>query len=512
MDKQIDSRRIAKNTVVLYIRMMLMTVISLYTSRVVLNTLGVKDFGIYNVVGGFVAMFTLISGSLSNTISRFITYELGKNDKERLKTVFSNAILIQVFLAVVILLLAEVIGVWFLNAKMQIPEGRMVAANWVLQCSIFSFVVNLINIPYHASIIAHEKMTAFAYISILESFLKLGIVFCLYLNVGDKLIAYSLLLLGVAITIRLIYGIYCSKRFEECHFHPKADKKLLKEMTSLASWNFLGSGAAILNNHGINILINIFFGVVFNASRGIANQVNAAVNQFVNSFTTAMNPQITKLYASGNLKEMFKLVFRGSKFAYFLMFLIACPVIVETPYILKLWLNVVPDCTVLFVRLTLIQSLINTLITPLFIVIMATGDVKSYYIWISSLLFLVFLFSYLLYFLGYPVEVAYYISIGINFISLFVRLFILHRQVGLNIFSYIKNVLSRILLVSFITIIILILFTQKSTDHNFSTFMENTILVLFTTITITYIAGLEKKERSLVLDFFKRIKSRVIKL
>lgn len=507
MPQNLDNKRIAKNTFVLYIRMMVMMGISLYTSRVILNTLGVEDYGIYNVVGGFVAMFTLVTGALSNAISRFLTFELGRNDKERLKKVFSNALLIQVLLASIVIILSEMVGLWFLNTQMRIPDGRLTAANWVLQCSILTFVVNLINIPYHASIIAHEKMTAFAYISILESLLKLGVVLSLYYFLSDKLITYSLLLLGVAVVIRLINGLYCKRRFEECRFVLKVDTGLIRELTALASWNFLGSGAFVLSIHGVNILINIFFGVVFNAARGIATQVDGAINQFVSSFTTAMNPQITKLYAADNLPDMFKLVFRGTKFAYFLMFVVACPVIVETPIILRLWLSVVPDYTVLFVRLTLIQSLVTTLSTSLFIVAMATGDIKRYQILVGSLGLSTFFIVYLFYRLGYPVQSAYYVSIFIQLLILVARLVVLHGLVGLDILVFLKVVLGRVLMVTLCTSIVLYLVVNYIDIQTFP-FVINVFLCLLITILFVFLLGLEKSERKLIVNYFHNIRCR----
>lgn len=508
MSQNLDNRKIAKNTIVLYIRMMVMMCISLYTSRVILNTLGVNDYGVYNVVGGFVAMFTLVTGALSNAISRYITFELGRDDKARLQMVFSNALLIQILLAFIVIILSEIVGLWFLNTRMQIPEGRLMAANWVLQCSILTFVVNLINIPYQACIVAHEKMTAFAYISILESVFKLCIVISLYFVLGDKLIVYSLLLLGVAILIRLINGVYCNSRFEECHFSPKADRNLLKEMTALASWNFMGTGAFVLSKHGVNLLINVFFGVVFNAARGIATQVDGAINQFVSSFTTAMNPQITKLYAAGNMSDMFKLVFRGTKYAYFLMLLVACPVIVEAPLILKIWLNVVPDYTVLFVRLTLIQSLITTLSTSLFVVAMATGDIRRYQLCVGSLGLSTFIITYVCYLMGCPVQYAYYISILIQTLILFARLIVLHNLVGLDIVAYFKEVIGKVILVTVSTCIILYLMPNYVDDSVLS-FIINIILCLFITALFSLILGLEKSERLLVFKIIYKIKNKL---
>lgn len=286
-----NSKRIAKNTLLLYVRMLFMMAVSLYTSRVVLQTLGVENFGIYNVVGGVVAMFSVISGSLSAAISRFITYELGKGDKDQLIRIFSSSVTIQLGLGLIILLLAEVIGVWFLNTKMTIPTDRMYAANWVFQLSILTFIINLISVPYNAAIIAHEKMSAFAYISILEVVAKLIIVYMLLWSPFDKLIFYAILMASVALIIRFVYGYYCKRHFEECTFHFIFDKELLKKMFSFAGWNFIGAASAVLRDQGGNIVINLFCGPAVNAARGIAYQVNNAITGFVSNFMMALNPQ-----------------------------------------------------------------------------------------------------------------------------------------------------------------------------------------------------------------------------
>lgn len=499
MDNTANNKRIAKNTIVLYLRMIVVMAISLFTSRVVLTTLGVEDYGIYNVVGGFVAMFSLLTGSLSNAISRYITFELGRENYEKLRMVFSNAIIVQIILAIVVFIFSEIIGLWFLNNKMQIPEGRMVAANWVLHCSILTFVVNLINIPYQACIIAHEKMTAFAYISILETILKLGVVLCLYYNWGDNLIAYSLMLLFVAILIRFINGVYCNRTFSECIFKWTVDKPLIKEMTSMASWNFLGAGGAILGSHGVNILINLFFGVVFNAARGIAVQVNGAVNQFVSSFTTAMNPQITKLYSVGNKDEMFQLVFRGTKLAFFLMLVISCPIIVETPTILRLWLKVVPDYAVVFVRLALVQSLISTLSVTLFTVAMATGDIKKYQLIVGSLGLSVFFFTYAIYKLGGSVESAYIVGIVIELAILVARLYVLHGLVGLDLNEFLKKVIYRVSIVVVPTLLLHLIMIHLENNHSVSVFLFNLMVSITTVSSFSFLFGMDAKERGFIL-------------
>ena len=495
-----NNKRIAKNTVLLYIRTLIILVIALYTSRVVLQALGVDDYGTYNVVGGFVAMFSLLSGSLSNAISRYITFELGKDDKKRLMEVFSTSVTVQIILAVIVIVLAEIVGVWFLNVKMNIPDGRMVAANWVFQCSLLTFAINLISIPYNACIIAHERMNAFAYVSILEAVLKLGAVLLLFVVGFDRLIVYAVLLVIVATVIRLIYGVYCDRHFDECKYHFSLNKPLIKEMTSLAGWNMLGSSGAILNSHGINLLMNLFFGVTVNAARGLAVQVNSAVTQFVNSFTTAVNPQITKSYAKEEKDYMFKLVAMSSKYSFYLMLMLVVPIIAEAPFLLKLWLKTVPDYTVLFVRLTLVASLISTLSSPLYTLALATGNIKKYQIVVGSLSLSCFFVTYVCYKLGLPVESAYYAYIIMQVVILVARLKIVSDLTELNLMQFSRSVLSKVVLVSLIVVVILYL--AKSIFVS-STFV-NSLVIIFIASVASFISivfvGLDSYERNFFIN------------
>ena len=379
-ETQANNKRIAKNTIALYMRMFCSMVISLFTSRIILDSLGVDNFGLYNVVGGFVAMFALMSSALTNSISRFLTFELGKGDKEKLKMVFSTSLNVMFALSIVILLVGETLGLWFLNNKVNIPIERIGAANLVYQLSIATFIMGLVSVPYNASIVSHEKMTAFAYIGIFEIAMKLVIVYSLYVSPFDKLKTYAILLFLLSLSVRLIYGIYCNRHFKETHYNFIFDKPLLRQMTGFAGWNFFAQGAYQLNGNGVNLLINIFFGVTLNAARGIANQVNGAVSQFASNFMVALTPQITKSYAAGELAEMHKLIFRGAKFSYFLTLFFLIPICIETEYILKLWLINVPDNTVSFVRWTLYITALNMFSGTLIPALHATGNIKRYMI------------------------------------------------------------------------------------------------------------------------------------
>ena len=506
-----NNKRIAKNTLLLYVRMLFTMAVSLFTSRVILNTLGVEDYGINNVVGGIVTMFSVLSGSLSSSISRFITFELGKGNIERLKTIFSTGVNIQLGMSVLIIIIAEAVGIWFLNAKMNIPADRMVAANWVFQCAILTFVLNLLSVPYNAAIIAHEKMSAFAYISVVEVTLKLIIVYMLTISPFDRLKTYAVLLLFVGAVIRFIYGYYCKRHFEECTYHFVFDKPVLKEMTGFAGWNFLGNGAYMLNTQGVNILMNLYFGVAVNAARGIATQVDAALKQFVNNFTTAVNPQITKSYAQGDLAYMHKLVCRSAKFSAFLMMFFAVPIILETNTILTIWLKTVPDYAVIFLQWIIISSfmdtvLANSLVTSMF----ATGKIKRYQIIVTTVGCLVFPLSWIAFKLGFEPQVGYIVYFIIYTILLFVRLYLLKDMVKLPVMMYIREVLYKlapVIVVGFAIPGILIL----TMDAGWLRLILVCLLSVLVTAASEYFIGLSNKEKDFVAEKIKLVIGKIKK-
>lgn len=453
-EQSLNNKRIAKNTLVLYFRLFLTMGVSLFTSRIVLNVLGVEDYGTYNVVGGVVAMFSLFTSSLSAAISRFLTYELGRNDKEKLSLVFSTSVNIQIVLAVAVTILAEIIGMWFLNNHMNIPEDRMYAANWVLQFSILTFAINLISIPYNAVIIAHERMSAFAYIGIVEVLLKLLVAYLLYISPIDKLITYALLLAVVAVLVRFIYSIYCNRHFEECHYHMVYDKSLLKQMTGFAGWNLLGSGAYLFNTQGVNIATNIYFGVAANAARGVAGQVESVVRQFVTNFTTALNPQITKSYAAEDMQYMYSLVCRGAKFSYFLMFIFAVPFMFETETIMQLWLKNYPPEAPLFLRLSMVGTLFDILGNSTANAAWATGNVRRYYIFVGGVGCLVFPVSWICFAFGTEAYASYIVFMVIYFALIFVKLYIVKGLISFPVVKYYKEVFYRIAPVSVLSFIL----------------------------------------------------------
>ena len=502
-DVAANNKRIAKNTILLYIRSIIVICISLYTSRVILNALGVEDYGIYNAVGGVVAMFSLISGSLSNAISRFITYELGKGDISRLKSVFSASINIQVCLAAIIFVLGFLVGGWFLNTHMNIPDGRMTAANWVLVCSLLMFCINLISIPYSACIIAHERMSAFAYVSIVDAVLRLLVCYLIVISPFDRLISYSVLLVAVALIIRLIYGIYCSRNFEECHYESGHDRGLLKQMGGFAGWTFITNGCWMFNTQGVNLLINIFFGVTLNAARGIATQVDGAIQQFVNNFTTAVNPQITKYYAAGQKDEMFTLVCRGARFSYFLLLIFALPVMLEAEYILELWLKTVPDYSVAFLRLSIIGSMVNMLGNTGYTACLATGNVKRYSILISSVGVLVFPLTWIAFKLGFPAESTYIIFIIVYSCVEIVRLYIMKGLLGFPPVLFVKDVIVRIFAVTLTAVIAPLFVLYSLPDSSFWRLVTTVAVSSVSTAVSVYCLGLSPHERKGVVNRLK---------
>ncbi len=449
-----NNRRITKNALMLYFRMFLSMGVSLYTSRVVLHILGVEDFGIYNVVGGVVLMFSFLSSSMANATQRFLSFEIGKNDYIQLKKVFSMSVNIHALITLIILILAETIGVWFLNSKLNIPIQRLDAANWVYQFSILTFMLTVMGVPYNAIIIAHERMDVYAYVSIIEVTLKLIIVYLLFLSGYDKLKIYCVLIFLVSLIIWSIYKIYSKKKFSETNYSFFWDRSLFKTMINYASWTLFGNLASVAMGQGINIMLNVFFGPAINAARGIAYQVNGAVNGFVSNFQVALNPQIVKSFATDKKEYMHQLIYRGAKYSFFLLFIITLPILLESEFIINKWLTNVPEYTILFCRLILIAALIDCISGPLGTAALASGKIKRYQIVVGSLQLMILPISYLLLKIGYAAQITLYVTIIISIISLFVRLIIISPLVELSIVSFVRYVLVPILAVITLSLII----------------------------------------------------------
>ena len=499
-----NTKRIAKNTLMLYGRMLFSMLVSLYTSRVVLQALGVEDYGIYNVVGGVVAMFSMISSSLSSSVSRFLTFELGKGDTDGLKRVFSTSLSIQLVLAGIIVVLAETIGLWFLNTHMTIPANRLYAANWVFHASVLTFVINLLSVPFSASIVSHERMSAFAYIGILDVVLRLLIVlFIAYSGLGfDRLIVYALLLVGVVCIMQAIYWRYCTRHFLECQLKLSFDVDYWKEMSSFAGWNFIGCTAGLLKDQGVNILLNLFLGPIINAARGIANTVNNVLFSFAGNFMTALNPQITKSYAAGDYDYMFSLVERGSRFSYYILLLFALPMLFEADFVLTLWLKHYPAHTVNFVRLILLVTMCDILSNTLINLQNATGKIRNYQLAVGGMLLMNFPLSYICLKIGFQPESTLIVALIVAVACLFLRLLFLRKMVGLSIRRYLHKVCGNVMCVTLAAAVLPTLLYLQMADGVLR-FLLMCMLTALCSATAIYFIGCSRNER----DF---IKSRIV--
>jgi O-antigen/teichoic acid export membrane protein len=488
-------------------------VVSLYTSRVLLNALGVSDFGTYNVVGGLVAMFSLISSSLSGSVSRFITYELGKGgDPQNVRRIFSTSLLIHIGLAVVVILAMETIGVWFLNAKMVIEPERLGAANWVFQGSMVSFVFGILGIPYNATIIAHEKMSAFSYITILQVVLNLfNVIFIAYAPGNfDRLICYALLTVGVSVLIQLVYMVYCRRKFEECYSLKLIwDNSIWKEIAGFSLWNFIGGVASRLKWDGVNLLLNLFFGTVVNAARGISSSVNNAVFAFAGNFMTAMTPQITKSYAAGDKEYMFSLVNKGSRFCYYILLILILPIMCETNFILTIWLKHFPEHTINFTRLALILSLCDILSEPLIKAQLATGKVKYYQLTVGLFLMLNLPVSYLFLKFGFTPEIVFVVAIAISVISLYLRLLFFKHYTGMYISVFLTNVFFKVLAVSLLSAIIPVFICYFMQDSWARLLLVLLVSVICSCVTTFYV-GCSKQEREFIIEKSHNLKAHLI--
>lgn len=492
-----NNKRIAKNTLLLYVRMLLMMAVTLYTSRVVLNTLGVEDYGIYNVVGGVVAMFGFINGSMSSATQRYITFALGKGDMGNLQKVFSTALQIHVLIAAVIVVLGETVGLWFMYTQMQIPDGRMDAAFWVLQCSIVSTVVMIVSVPYNADIIAHEKMSAFAYISILEAVLKLAVVYVLLVFSYDKLILYAFLILAVQLLIRFCYSHYCNRHFSESKYRHVWDKQLFKEMTGFAGWSMFGNLSAVLCGQGLNMLLNVFFGPVVNAARAVAVQVQSAIQQFVGNFQMALNPQITKTYAKGEMEDMHRLMFRSARFSFYLLFFLSLPILFETGFILEVWLKTVPDDTVVFLRIMICISLLYALSNPLMIANQATGKVKKYQAVCGTILLMILPVSYICLRSGCPAYAVFIVHFIMESLAQIARMIMLRPLIGIRMKDYFKHVYLRVSEVVILSVIIPFI-VYENMDDSVLRFFTVCIVCVLSVCSVAYTVGLTPNERAFV--------------
>ena len=494
-----DSKRIAKNTLMLYFRQILIMLVSLYTVRVVLNVLGAEDYGIYNVVAGVVTMFSFLGNAMATASQRYFSFDLGKNDNEHLKTTFSVTFQIYILLALFVVLIAETLGIWFVNHKLVIPEERLTAANWIFQAAIISFLLTLITTPYMAAIIAHENMNVYAYVSIVEAGLRLAIVFFLKLLPYDKLIVYGLLLAAVSLINTSLYRLYCHTHYEECKFHFVKDINLFKEIVSYSGWNLFGSVSTVLRKQGITILLNLFYGPIVNAARAVSSQVSAAVMSFAQNFSNALKPQIIKLYAAEKRDDMQKMLMYGTKIVFFLMFIICVPFYFEAPYVMKLWLKTVPEYTVLFVRLVTIHALIDSISYPLMAVVQATGKITLYQIIVGGCRILNLPISYIFLKLGYAPETVFIVEISISILSLVLRIIIAQHILNYNFtLAFTKLLLLFLILILLSTIPLIILI--KEFQQNFGYFTIFVIISILWSGIIIFFVGLNQTEKKRIIN------------
>ncbi len=498
-----NNKRIAKNTLLLYIRMFVMLAVGLYTSRVVLHVLGASDYGIYNIIGGVVVLFSFINNALISATQRFLNFNLGKKDITAVHHVFCMSMNAYFILSLLFIVLAETIGLWFVNTQLNIPEDRHNAALWVYQFSVLTFIVNLLRIPYNATIIAYERMDFYAYVSLIEVILKLAVVYLLFVTSYDKLILYALLYTIIPIMMNIVYKIYCNKHFSVTKYQPLWNKEIFRSLFGFSGWSLFGSIANMSAQQGINILVNIFYGVTANAAVGIANQVTTNVYQFISNFQTAFQPQIVKTYAANETEAFHKLIFRSAKFSYFMMFLLALPIILTTHDILEIWLVKVPEYTAIFCQLILGFLIIECISAPLWMAVQATGKIKRYQILMAICIFMNFPLTYIVFKIGMPVYYAWIIRIFVNVITISARCIYMKKYLEFPILDFFKKVIKPILIVSAISIPIPY-FISISTTSGIENIIIVTIISILISLFFIYTLGLNINEKKFINDILLR--------
>lgn len=495
-----DNQRIAKNSILLYLRTFLIMLVSLYTVRVTLNILGFEDYGIYNAIGGVVAVVAFLSNTLTSVSLRYFSFHLGKNNPTELKIYFNAVLTIYFVIAIIVALIAEILGYWLLNNYLTIPSSRLTAAFWVYHFSVFSLIVNFIQIPYNSIIIARERMDVFAYLSIVEVLLKLAVVFILrYVNY-DSLILYSILLFVVAVLKWLFYYVYSSINFEETKFCIVRDISIYKELGKYLGWNTFGVCSAVVKTQGLVVILNVFFGPIVNAAYAIAHQINSAVNQFVSSFLLAVQPQIVKKYAEGEVQRMFTLIYRASKYSFFLLMIVAIPCILELPLILRLWLTEYPDYTVGFSIILIICALVDSLCIPLVTSIQATGKIKSYNI-VISLAFLAFVpICIIAIKMGADAYSTLIISFVVTVLAQVVRVRYVIKLLNMPLKDYLKEVILKLIIVMTLSIMAPYLLSLLLSDS-----IVRLVIITITSVILSsaliFSLGMSEEERRSIKKF-----------
>lgn len=504
-ESQSNNKRIAKNTLYMYLRMGITMLVQLYTSRVVLEYLGVENYGIYNVVGSFIVAFTFISGPLGTATQRFLTFELGKKEGVNINVIFNLSLYTYIFLSIALVIIIECAGLWYIENKMILPDGRLEAAYWAFHFSVISLVFQLFRSPFESLLVAYEKMSFYAYISIADVILKLANAFSLMFFACDKLKLYSVNQLVISIIVFIALFGFCKNSFPSVRISRISqawDKKKFLEMLSFSGWSLFGSVASMTANQGLNILLNMFFGVVVNAAMGIATQINSAVNQFVSNFQIAFRPQLVKYYAAGELDQLRKLIFTTSKFSYLLLFAIVCPVCFNMQFLLDVWLKTPPEFSCEFCIFMLVYALLETLSAPMWMTVQATGKIKKYQITISSIIFLNIIFSYLFLKLGFSPVTVLIIKCCLDVVYLITRILFMKSMVSMSITEYIKKTLLPVFIVTILSICIM-LFADSYIKDGWAHLFYSGLLFCAIYLPLVLFVGLLKNERTTIIAFVK---------
>lgn len=498
-----NNKRIAKNTIILYARTLFVLVLKLYTSRLILQYLGVTDYGIYNVVGSFIAMFTIFNGALTTSIQRYLTFSLGKRNYEEVRNVFSISMVILLCLCLVIIMFAESFGLWYVNSIMEVPEDRIFATNIVYQFSIFTFVLSVLTVPYNSILTAFENFKIFAYFDILNAVLAFLIVLSLPKVSFDLLIYYSGGLFLLSVLTRVLYGLYCHRKYEASHFRIVKDRTLCRNLFSFSFYSFFGNLGIVIGEGGINLVINLFFGVTLNATRGISTQVSNALGGFIRSFTMALNPQITKTYADNDIERCTNLVFYSAKYSFLIYLIFIIPVFVNVEYILSLWLTVIPPFTEMFIRLMLIQSLIHIIFNPITTVVNASGKIKAYQSGTFAILISNIFFIYIVYKLGYPAYAGLIVQCIVTFLQLVFSMIVMQKTTGINAkLFFIRSVIPSIS-VFFICLICSFAGRKLLQNAQFSPIVSVGSSLIITIATILYIGFNSSQRKKIVKSIIK---------
>ena len=497
-----NNHLIAKNTIFLYVRMLLSMGIYLYTTRVVLSILGVEDYGIYNVVGGLVAMFSFLNATMSGATSRFITFELGKNSS-KLQTVFSVALTIHIIIALIVFLIGETFGVWFLENELTIPATKMYEAKWLLQFSIMTMIFSFTQVPYNASIIAHEKMNVYAYFELVNVGLKLLSVYLLLIIDTNKLIFYGAIVMLIQIGVTLLYRLYCINKWEHCKFKLSLDREFLRPLLSYSGWDLFGNASLVARTQGVNILLNIFFGAVMNAAAGIAMQVQTAAMSFATNVMTAFRPQIVKTYATKSYNEMINLISLGSIITYVLYLIIVTPLIFEMDFILHIWLKEVPNYTVCFCQLALLMDLVSNSGRFLMIGIDATGRIKETSLLLGCLYLLVIPISYVLFKYQAEPYTPYIYNLLTPLLAIPINLFWLHKYISkFSPMAYFRKIIVRLIYVTFISLFIGLII-RENMDVAWVRLFMIFICCSFSSLLLSFYICLSHSQRTVLLTFIK---------